>query len=102
MAHELCADATATRTLIARFLTDLEAYSNASAASTFWPRANVSFVVHDTEGPDEEEISEQLHVGPLAARVHVQRAMTKLGERDRAQLVVIAVQSGLVGVERPG
>jgi DNA-binding CsgD family transcriptional regulator len=38
-------------------------------------------------------------VSPLTAKTHVNRAMTKLGVRDRAQLVVIAYQSGLV---RPG
>lgn len=33
---------------------------------------------------------------PLTVRTHVHRAMTKLGARDRAQLVVMAYQSGLV------
>ncbi|MGO4753223.1 response regulator transcription factor, partial [Streptomyces sp. 2MCAF27] len=37
-----------------------------------------------------------LFVSPLTVRTHVQRAMNKLGARDRAQLVVIAYQSGLV------
>jgi DNA-binding CsgD family transcriptional regulator len=32
----------------------------------------------------------------LTARTHIHRAMAKLGARDRAQLVVIAYQSGLV------
>jgi DNA-binding NarL/FixJ family response regulator len=41
----------------------------------------------------------ELYVSPLTAKTHVNRAMTKLGVRDRAQLVVIACQSGLV---RPG
>ena len=35
-------------------------------------------------------------VSPATARTHVSRVMTKLGARDRAQLVVIAYQSGLV------
>ena len=47
------------------------------------------------------EIAEQLFVSPLTARTHVQRAMTKLGARDRAQLVVIAYQSGLVQPSPP-
>jgi DNA-binding NarL/FixJ family response regulator len=33
---------------------------------------------------------------PLTVRTHIQRAMMKLHARDRAQLVVIAYQSGLV------
>jgi DNA-binding NarL/FixJ family response regulator len=35
-------------------------------------------------------------VSPATARTHVSRAMVKLGARDRAQLVVIAYQAGLV------
>ncbi|NUQ99970.1 MAG: response regulator transcription factor, partial [Streptomyces sp.] len=42
-----------------------------------------------------------LFVSPLTVRTHVHRAMTKLGARDRAQLVVIAYQSGLVRASRP-
>ena len=34
-------------------------------------------------------------VSPLTAKTHVSRAMTKLGARDRAQLVVIAYAAGL-------
>jgi DNA-binding NarL/FixJ family response regulator len=46
-------------------------------------------------GRSNGEISEQLFVSPATVRTHVSRAMTKLGARDRAQLVVIAYQSGL-------
>jgi DNA-binding NarL/FixJ family response regulator len=42
-----------------------------------------------------DEIAEQLFLSPLTAKTHVNRAMTKLGARDRAQLVVMAYQSGL-------
>jgi DNA-binding NarL/FixJ family response regulator len=50
-------------------------------------------------GMSNEEIAEHLHVSRLTAKTHANRAMMKLGARDRAQLVVIAFQSGLV---RPG
>jgi hypothetical protein len=40
--------------------------------------------------------AERLVVGPATARTHVSRAMVKLGARDRAQLVVVAYQTGLV------
>jgi len=50
-------------------------------------------------GLSNEEIAERLHLSPLTVKTHINRAMTKLGVRDRAQLVVIAYQSGLV---RPG
>ena len=47
-------------------------------------------------GLSNEEIAEHLFVSPLTAKTHVNRAMTKLAARDRAQLVVIAYQCGLV------
>jgi DNA-binding NarL/FixJ family response regulator len=47
-------------------------------------------------GLSNEEIAERLVVAPMTAKTHVNRAMVKLGARDRAQLVVIAYQSGLV------
>ena len=48
------------------------------------------------EGLSNDEIADRLVVSPATARTHVSRAMTKLGARDRAQLVVFAYQSGLV------
>lgn len=47
------------------------------------------------EGLTNDEIAVRLFVSPATARTHVSRAMTKLGARDRAQLVVFAYQSGL-------
>lgn len=45
------------------------------------------------------EIAQRLFMSPATARTHVSRAMTKLGARDRTQLVVLAYETGLV---RPG
>jgi DNA-binding NarL/FixJ family response regulator len=50
-------------------------------------------------GLSNEEIANRLYVSPATAKTHVSRAMVKLGARDRAQLVVMAYESGLV---RPG
>lgn len=50
-------------------------------------------------GLSNGEIAEQLVVSPLTVKTHVNRAMMKLGARDRAQLVVIAFQSGLARLE---
>ncbi|MEU1256933.1 response regulator [Streptomyces chartreusis] len=47
-------------------------------------------------GHSNDEIAERLEVSPLTVKTHVNRAMSKLGARDRAQLVVIAYESGLV------
>ncbi|MBO2446754.1 response regulator transcription factor [Actinomadura barringtoniae] len=55
-------------------------------------------------GLSNDEIAEALVVSPFTAKTHVSRAMTKTGARDRAQLVVLAYESGLVtpGGGRPG
>ncbi len=50
-------------------------------------------------GLTNDEIAASLYMSPLTAKTHVSRAMTKLGARDRAQLVVVAYETGLV---RPG
>ncbi|MGH9129345.1 MAG: response regulator [Acidimicrobiales bacterium] len=47
-------------------------------------------------GLSNVEIAAKLYLSPLTAKTHVSRAMTKLGARDRAQLVVMAYESGLV------
>ncbi|MFE7447629.1 response regulator [Streptomyces chartreusis] len=47
-------------------------------------------------GLSNEEIGRALLMSPLTAKTHVSRAMTKLGARDRAQLVVLAYETGLV------
>jgi DNA-binding NarL/FixJ family response regulator len=52
-------------------------------------------VVLVAEGLSNEEIAERMFISPATARTHVSRAITKLGARDRAQLVVFAYQSGL-------
>ncbi len=48
------------------------------------------------EGLNNDEIAARLVVSKATARTHVSRVMIKLGARDRAQLVVVAYQSGLV------
>ncbi|QUQ69931.1 response regulator [Kutzneria sp. CA-103260] len=47
-------------------------------------------------GLSNEEIAEHLVISPATSRTHVSRIMTKLGARDRAQLVVLAYESKLV------
>lgn len=47
-------------------------------------------------GLSNEEIAASLFVSASTAKTHVNRTMTKLGARDRAQLVVFAYESGLV------
>jgi DNA-binding NarL/FixJ family response regulator len=47
-------------------------------------------------GLTNDEIAERLYMSPATARTHVSRTMTKLGARDRTQLVVLAYETGLV------
>jgi DNA-binding NarL/FixJ family response regulator len=51
------------------------------------------------QGLSNDQIAARLFLSPLTAKTHVNRAMAKLGARDRAQLVVLAYRAGLV---RPG
>jgi DNA-binding NarL/FixJ family response regulator len=67
------------------------------AALTVREREVVALVA---SGLSNDEIAERLVVSPATAKTHVNRAMTKLGARDRAQLVVAAYETGLV--RRPG
>ncbi|MEU1304420.1 response regulator transcription factor [Streptomyces shenzhenensis] len=88
----------ATRTLITRFLTtpdtdDFRPLPDAIKVLTDREREVTVLAAH---GRSNDEIANKLVVSPLTVRSHIQRAMTKLNARDRAQLVVIAYQSGLV------
>jgi DNA-binding NarL/FixJ family response regulator len=47
-------------------------------------------------GLSNDEIAAHMVISPATAKTHVSRAMTKLGARDRAQVVVYAYESGLV------
>ncbi|GAB3281124.1 response regulator [Kineosporia babensis] len=50
------------------------------------------------QGLSNDEIAGRLYLSPLTVKSHLARVMSKIGARDRAQLVVIAYQSGLVTV----
>ncbi len=47
-------------------------------------------------GLTNDEIAAELYLSPLTAKTHVSRILTKLGARDRTQLVVIAYETGVV------
>jgi DNA-binding NarL/FixJ family response regulator len=89
--------ATATRSLIGRFLAapdpGAEPELSRDVAALTAREREITVLVAD--GKSDAEIAEELFVSPLTVRTHVQRAKTKLGARDRAQLVVFAYRSGL-------
>lgn len=53
-------------------------------------------VVLAARGLSNDEIAAHMVISPLTAKTHVNRAMTKMHARDRAQLVVFAYESGLL------
>jgi DNA-binding NarL/FixJ family response regulator len=85
-----------TRRLIAQFTAERIAAQVAQdrlAALTQREREVLALV---GQGLSNDEIGAELFLSPATARTHVSHAMAKLGARDRAQLVVIAYQTGLV------
>jgi DNA-binding NarL/FixJ family response regulator len=87
----------ATKSLIARFLAQPD-HSRAAAPArlamlTDREREVLTLVA---AGMSNEDIAGHLVVSPHTAKTHVNRAMTKLGAHDRAQLVVIAYETGLI------
>ncbi|SEF18695.1 response regulator transcription factor [Jiangella alba] len=95
----------ATRALIARFLAtpaDDPPWHRPEQFDALTPREREMVALVAT-GLSNQEIAERMFLSPFTVRAHVQRAMTKLQARDRAQLVVIAYQSGLAygGTDQP-
>ncbi|WP_308195761.1 response regulator transcription factor [Dactylosporangium sp. AC04546] len=88
-----------TKRVIAHFASpDRSAALDASALAVLTEREReVTAAV--AAGLSNQEIAERLFMSPLTAKTHVSRIMTKLGLRDRAQIVVVAYETGLV---RPG
>ncbi|HEU5027976.1 MAG TPA: response regulator transcription factor [Spirillospora sp.] len=85
-----------TRRLIAQFTarrTAVTAAEDRLAVLTAREREVLTLVAR---GLSNAEIGAELFMSPATARTHVSRAMTKLGARDRAQLVVIAYRTALV------
>src|SRR5205807_7704003 len=68
------------------------------ATLTAREREVVALVAH---GLSNDQIAQRLVVSPSTAKTHVSRAMVKLDAHDRAQLVVLAYQTGLVEPRRP-
>ncbi|WP_240802062.1 response regulator transcription factor [Streptomyces sp. A1136] len=92
----------ATKGLIATFLAQ-GAHTDAPAPGSAHAERLAALTGREREvlvlvaaGLPNDGIAARLEVSPLTVKTHVNRAMAKLGARDRAQLVVIAYESGLV------
>jgi DNA-binding NarL/FixJ family response regulator len=84
-----------TRKLINRYVTQPLTTGTAEALGqlTNRERETVALVA---QGLSNDQIADRLLISPMTAKTHVNRAMAKLHARDRAQLVVLAYESGLV------
>ena len=87
-----------TRRLIAEFATRAKQPVDTAALNALTDREREVMALA-AQGLSNDDIASTLFVSPATAKTHVSRAMVKLGARDRAQLVVIAYEAGLV---RPG
>jgi ATP/maltotriose-dependent transcriptional regulator MalT len=64
-----------------------------AGASGFLGDALLEAMKLAADGKSNDEIDGELHLSVLTVRTHIQRAMNKLGARDRAQLVVLAYKN---------
>jgi DNA-binding NarL/FixJ family response regulator len=84
-----------TRTLIAEFASrSAQPLKNADVLRCLTPREQEVLVLV-SRGRSNAEIADDLHMSAATAKTHVSRILTKLGARDRSQLVVIAYECGL-------
>ncbi len=90
-----------TRALIGEFVARPPDAQTASGLEILTNRER-EVVAQVAHGLSNDEIAAAMVISPTTAKTHVSRAMTKLGARDRAQLVVFAYQSGLVHPRTPG
>jgi DNA-binding NarL/FixJ family response regulator len=88
-----------TRRLVSEFAVRTKQPAGPSAALAELTAREREVMALVAEGLTNAEIGGRLFMSPATARTHVSRILTKLGARDRTQLVVMAYESGLV---RPG
>ncbi|WP_324011694.1 response regulator transcription factor [Microbacterium sp. JZ37] len=67
----------------------------AALVATLTPRER-DLVAAAARGEDNAAIARRLFISPLTVKTHINRAMTKLGARDRGQLVAFAYRGGIV------
>jgi DNA-binding NarL/FixJ family response regulator len=84
-----------TRQLIAEFASTTRSRSTVPGMSELTARER-EVVAMIATGLSNDEIASKLYVSASTVKTHVARALMKLGARDRAQLVVLAYESGLV------
>jgi DNA-binding NarL/FixJ family response regulator len=90
----------ATRSLITRYVTP--AVPSAGGARAIPPELEQltdrerEVLLLVARGRSNQEIADELHISPHTAKTHVNRVMAKVYAHDRAQLVILAYESGLL------
>jgi len=85
-----------TRRLIAEFAARPRAGRASTTVAQLLTQREVEVLRLVARGLSNADIAAALVVSPLTAKTHVSRVLTKLGLKDRAQLVVVAYETGLV------
>ncbi|MFI0448715.1 response regulator [Actinomadura sp. 6N118] len=89
-----------TRKLISRFVSQPLNLATGTGLKELTNREREA-VALVAQGLSNDQIADRMVISPVTAKTHVNRAMMKLHARDRAQLVVLAYESGLVTPRNP-
>jgi DNA-binding NarL/FixJ family response regulator len=88
-----------TRKLITRYVTHPPGIGTGTGLKELTNREREA-VALVARGLSNDEIADHMVISPLTAKTHINRAMVKLHARDRAQLVIVAYETGLVTAAR--
>jgi DNA-binding NarL/FixJ family response regulator len=84
-----------TRKLIERYVNQ-PLHTNTSTGLQELTNREREAVALVAQGLSNDQIADRMVISPATAKTHISRAMTKVHARDRAQLVVLAYEAGLV------
>jgi DNA-binding NarL/FixJ family response regulator len=91
----------ATRRLLAEFASRPERRVATPASLQVLTERERDVLAAIADGASNDEIADRLVISPATVRTHITRVLSKLGARDRAQLVVMAFEAGLIAPGRP-
>jgi DNA-binding NarL/FixJ family response regulator len=90
-----------TRHLIAEYVRRPDTGRPAPASLQALTEREIEVLSLVAKGLSNAEVADRLHVSPATAKTHVARLLMKLDARDRAQLIIVAYETGLVSAQQP-